>query len=310
MIKRYLALGFLCCSLPLHAENAVVWDFTTRDGQKTSITASLTMEFEEALAQKGIYTVLERRNLPRLQSVIANEKALEDVAQISQATTAELRKAGVSIVVFGEMFDDVESGEVSVTVTFQDFKGTQRLIKSILMRRSLIRDATSRRERLGALADSIAGATAPTTSPGVKNARVQESDFIIDLKGCSLTDRTVQCRLSITNNGEDRTLSIALFAKHGYHRGETDFEKGTKTRIFDDFNNEAFASDVRLSNAASDRDQPVVSATLIQGRPAEAIIRFQGLSSKATTVTRLDIACSEGNKHAQFVATFRNIPLK
>jgi hypothetical protein len=309
MMKRCLGLLLLCCSLPLFAENAVVWDFTTRDGQKTSITTSLTSEFEEALAQKGIFTVLERRNLARLQSVIASEKALQDVGQISDTAKTELRKAGVSLVVFGEMFDDVDSGEVSVTVTFQDFKGTQRLIKSILMRRSLIRDATSRRERLGALVDAIANTMAPTSNPGARNPRIQESDFIFDLKGCSLADRTVQCRLSITNNGEDRKLYILLLARYGFRYDGTDFEEG-KTRIFDDFNNESFASDIRLSNAVNDPNSPIVSATLIQGRPAEAIIRFQGLSSKATTVTRLDITCSEGDKHARFTATFRNIPLK
>jgi len=161
MSKRLL-LFLLWLLLPAvsFAQTVVVWDFSTRDGKKNDTTASLTHEFEEALAQDRTYTVLERRNLARLQAVIENEKVLQDIGQISAPGSSELKKLGVSLVAFGEVFDDVESGDVSITVTFQDFTGRQLLIKSVLMRRGLLRDATSRRENMAALVQAISKMTA------------------------------------------------------------------------------------------------------------------------------------------------------
>jgi hypothetical protein len=93
-MRKHLAIFVLCLFLPAlsFAKNVVVWDFTTRDGSKTETTASLTYEFEEALAQGGSYTVLERRNLPRLQAVIQNEKALRDIGLISSTGSQELKQ--------------------------------------------------------------------------------------------------------------------------------------------------------------------------------------------------------------------------
>lgn len=309
MNRTFVLLLLFCVQLPLVAQTVVVWDFATRDGRKTDTTASLTAEFEEALSQKGKYAVLERRSFDRLRAVIANEKALQDIGEISSAGSTELRKLGVSVVIFGEMYDDVESGEVSITVTFQDFKGQKLLIKSVLMRRGLLRDAASRRERLAALVDGITGVTAPSTNSSVKGGRVQQNDFIFDLQGCSLSDRTVLCRFLITNNGEDRKLFIVVSRKYGITFDSFSVNSGTGTLIYDDFNNEAAPTRIQLSNASGDSNQLAVGATLISGRPAEATIRFEGLSSKATTVARLDVICVDTESKSVFAAKFRNIPL-
>jgi hypothetical protein len=169
-MRKYLfLLGLLLLPTQSFAQNLVVWDFSTRAGEKNNTTASLTSEFEEALTQGDInYTVLERRNLPRLQAVINNEVALKDIGRISSEGSRELKLLGVSIVAFGELFDDIDSGDVRIEVAFQDFTGKKLLIKSILMRRGLLRDATSRRERMVALAQAISESTPPTDNkPGV-----------------------------------------------------------------------------------------------------------------------------------------------
>jgi hypothetical protein len=286
-----------------------VWDFATRDGEKNKTTESLTYEFEEALSQNCTYSVLERRKLDRLQTVIENEKALQDIGQLTATGSTELKRLGAAVVVFGEMFDDVESGEVIVTVTFQDFKGKKILIKSASIRRGLLRDATSRRERMTALAGEICKNTKPSASSG-KSGRVQENNFIFDLEKCSLTDRTVLCRFLVTNNGEDRKLFIVLNGRNGGWADKTYFKPDTFSLLYDDFNNEAKPSRVQISNASMDAtDQPAVGAMLIAGRPAEASLRFEGLSSKATTVTRLDITCVDGESGEIFVATLKNLPL-
>ena len=308
--SRLFLLFFLLSSASF-SQNVVVWDFATRDGQKNNATASLTEEFEEALSQNSTYTVIERRKIDRLQAVIENEKALYDIGQISSLGSAELKKQGISIVVFGEIFDDVDSGEVRTTVTFQDLQGKKILIKSILMRRGLLSDATSRRENMAALARSIFGVTAKNGTPVGQLLRQQENDFIFDIQSCSLSDRTVLCRLLITNNGEDRKLFIVLNAKNGGWADETYINPETRTLLYDDFNNAASPSSVQLSNSRADTgDNNVVGAMLISGRPAEASIKFDGLSSKSTTAIRLDITCVDGESKSKFVTTFRNVPLE
>jgi hypothetical protein len=312
-MRKHLAIFVLCLFLPAlsFAKNVVVWDFTTRDGSKTETTASLTYEFEEALAQGGSYTVLERRSLPRLQAVIQNEKALRDIGLISSTGSQELKQLGVTVVVFGEMFDDVDSGDVSVTVTFQDLTGNKLLIKSVLMRRGLLRDATSRREKMASLGQAISGATATTGSESGKLLREQRNNFIFDVESCSLSDRTVLCRLLITNNGEDRKLFIVLNSKHGGWADKVYIAPNTQSSIYDDFNNTATPARVQISNvSANSSNNVVVGAMLISGRPAQATIQFEGLSSRATTITRLDISCVDGESKSMFVTTFRNVPLK
>lgn len=162
-MKMRALLLFAVLSQPVtsFAQNLVVWDFATRDGKKTEFTASLTDEFEEALSESRAYVVLERRNFDRLQAVIENEKALQSVSQITPAVSREFKQMGVSVVVFGEVFDDVMSGEISIAVTFQDFTGEKLLMKSVLMRRGLALDASSRREKMRDLVRVISSAVKP-----------------------------------------------------------------------------------------------------------------------------------------------------
>jgi hypothetical protein len=161
-MHRIFGLLCVCLSFSISAQKVVVWDFATRDGKRTGVTTSLTAEFEEALVQKGAYSVLERRNLARLQRVITNEKALQDIGQITEAGTKTLKQLGTSIVIFGELFDDVDSGDVTITVTFQEFSGKKLLVKSVLMRRALVHDTRSRRDSMTTLVDLI---SPPPTKP-------------------------------------------------------------------------------------------------------------------------------------------------
>lgn len=313
-MRRILLLVLLIVSLHSYAsDNVVVWDFATRGGEKNKTTESFTNEFEEALIQNCTYTVLERRNLDRLQAVIQNEKALQDIGQITSGGSTELKRLGASLVVFGEIYDDVESGEITVTVTFQDFKGKKVLIKSVQMRRGLLRDSASRRESMAALAGQICKSTATTQTSG-KSGRMQRNNFIFDLEKCALSDRSVLCTFLITNNGEDRKLFIIRNVTYGYGTvvgPVTRVPPGTRSVLYDDINTEAPSSRAQISNASTETSEnnQFVGAMLISGRPASATLRFDGLSSKATTVTRLDVTCLDGETNEVFEITFKNLPL-
>lgn len=310
--RLFILLFGLLVPVALFAQNVVVWDFSTRAGEKNTTTQSLTYEFEESLSQNCSYKVLERRNIERLQAVIQNEKALQDIGQITAGGATELKGLGATLVVFGEIFDDVDSGEVIVTVTFQDFKGTKALIKSTSIRRGLLRDSTSRRESMTTLTGGICRSVKTTRAAG-KSGRIQVNNFIFDLENCTLSDRSVLCSFLITNNGEDRKLFIVGSVTYGYGSvlGETRVPSGTSSVLYDDFNNEAVPSRVQISNASAivETFKPAVGAMLISGRPAQASLRFEGLSSDATTVTRLDVTCVDGESGEVFVAKFRNLAL-
>jgi hypothetical protein len=164
------------------------------------------------------------------------------------------------------------------------------------------------------LVKDISRVTAITGSTSGEILREQQNNFIFDVESCSLSDRTILCHLWVTNNGEDRKLFIVLNAMQGAWVDDIIYIQPKTERvssIYDDFNNKATPTRVQISNASSvGSNQGVVGAMLISGRPAEATIEFQGLSSKATTVTRLDILCVDVESKSLFVITFRNIPLK
>lgn len=152
-----LLLSLIVAAGAYAAEGVVVWNFAMRDGERNNITESLTRDFEEALVQRCAYDVLERRDRDRLQTVIRNEKALQDIGQISAHGTTELKGLGATRIAFGDVFDDVDSGEVIVTVTIQDFEGKKVLMESTTLRRGLLHDSASRRERVAVLARKLCG---------------------------------------------------------------------------------------------------------------------------------------------------------
>ena len=60
-----------------------------------------------------------------------------------------------AMVVFGEVYDDTASGEVIVTVTFEDFTGEKRYMEAVQMRRGLRDDTDSRRSKMKELVGNL-----------------------------------------------------------------------------------------------------------------------------------------------------------
>jgi len=136
-----------------------VWDFARRDRGKDADTDKFTREFEAALVSggKGHYEVLERRELGSLVAQRDNEEAINDILKIPPEARHALQAKQAQIVIFGEVFDDVESGHIKVTVTFQMFSGTKHRIAHILMRRGQVLDAPSREQAMASLVAKVVG---------------------------------------------------------------------------------------------------------------------------------------------------------
>ena len=76
------------------------------------LLASVTNEFETALISSGCFDVLERRDLDRLLAQIRNERDLTTIRDLGVEATGQLRGRGATTVVFGEVDDDFNSGEI------------------------------------------------------------------------------------------------------------------------------------------------------------------------------------------------------
>ncbi|MGH9822005.1 MAG: CsgG/HfaB family protein [Blastocatellia bacterium] len=136
-------------------ERVYIWDFTDRDGKQTDLTTRLTAEFEEALSKAKCYQVLERRQFDRLLAHIKNEKAIIDLNDISKASRVEVRTiTNAQIVVFGRVDDDLDSGQVKISVSLQRFDSTKE-VRSIRIPRGQRFDSQSRENAMQQLVQEI-----------------------------------------------------------------------------------------------------------------------------------------------------------
>ena len=138
--------------------NVYIWEFGTRDGIRDEATRNITQEFETAFIGTQCCTVLERRNYDRLLKQKENEKAVMSIDGIAGASVATLKTLEADAVIFGEVYDDVTSGEVKVSVVVQDFTGKSLIKKSVRFSRGKLSDAASREESMKALAEKVCSA--------------------------------------------------------------------------------------------------------------------------------------------------------
>lgn len=150
-----IILSLIIVPLQIRAEggwNVYVWDFTTRDGARNDLTRNFTREFEGELIRDGCCKVLERRHFDRLIAQKDNEKAVLALEDVSPESIDGFKTIGAGGFVFGEILDDVESGEIDVKVTLQVFTGEKAVFESIRFSRGKRLDGTSRETKMRELA--------------------------------------------------------------------------------------------------------------------------------------------------------------
>jgi hypothetical protein len=266
-----------------------VWDFADEARNKTELSAKFTRDFETALLQfgGGNYRVIERRDLDRLQGQADNEAKIASIAQLPAATVEALKLQKAEQVIFGEVYDDVSSGQVRITVTFEDFSGQKKLIKSTLMTKGLVNDATSRASAMEKLVKDIAARQVSVNK--------KESDgFLFEIVKCSQSDKVVTVDFIVTNNQDDR--KILLLAQNG-----------EKSRLFDDSGNEIIADMVKLANKSSGGS---IEHLMVSGLPTKCQFIFDGVSPKAASIARMEISYEDMEIGKDFRLIFRNIELE
>ncbi|MBM2841466.1 MAG: hypothetical protein HW412_1994 [Bacteroidetes bacterium] len=131
-----------------------VWTFAMNTGERNNHTRYLTDEFEEQLTRRQFCRVLQRRDIARLIAQKDNERTVMNLEKISKASVDTLTAYDANTVVFGDVIDDVGSGEYRAKVTFQSFAHSIR-VWSTSIPRGRINDATTRQQAMADLVKTI-----------------------------------------------------------------------------------------------------------------------------------------------------------
>lgn len=149
--------GMYSMDNPIAANDSIVyvWDFRVSDESIKKIGNQLTNDFETELINSGLYTVLERRQYNRVLAHKNMQTEMAEIRNLPLASLDSLRAFQAGVVIFGEVKDDIDSGEYEVIVTFQSLSEVILRKGSILIKRGLIRDNQTRKNAMKDLLDRL-----------------------------------------------------------------------------------------------------------------------------------------------------------
>ena len=183
--------------------NVYIAPFSSHSEIEGNVLSSLRDLFEESFEQtfagNGTYKVLNRQTVEKILAEANNETVLTSVGELNPKAKDELKLVKADGVIFGEVTDDKDSGEVIVSVKLQSFDSVIFWNHSVTMKRGLIHDYTSRKTAMEQLVASIdgSGKGASETAPAVLNAGPTSSNSTS--KRQSIGDRLEECEQPVPN---------------------------------------------------------------------------------------------------------------
>jgi hypothetical protein len=272
----------------LLAETTVyVWEFSWRSGEEDSLTQSVTREFEEALIGLRGYRVVEGRTPGALKEQLDNIQSIRTILDVPEAQRKLIASYEVDQVVLGKLFDDVESGEVIISITLQRLDGTKVQATSTSVSRGKVRDRATRVELLKGLVNRLSSRSRPVHE-------ASSLDYRIRVQECIGAGRTITCNLELLNDGEDRTAG--LFAGNCTNT----------TTLIDEFNSVFISTHIKLGNQTQSGGCAVRSF-LVSGIPTPLKVTFEGASSRAQRIALLTLQFQDMESRAHRSFKFRNI---
>ena len=144
---------------------------------RSALLSSFTEQFEGALMASGSYIVLDRRKVDSLLRESKNEMnlSLQSLPAAARERIRQLENA--QGVVFGQVIDDVDSGEVIITATLEKFDSVKQWQHTVVMKRGLVQDYTQRQQAMNRLvSDKPPRSASPAQVPAsVDNAKPSQS---------------------------------------------------------------------------------------------------------------------------------------
>ena len=256
------------------------------------------------LIQRGM-TVVEREKMEQ----VLNELGKSFSGMIDSSTAAEIGKMlGVEAIVVGTVADmgnsfdlrtrlvDVEKG-ASITAAQIDVVKYPTITKSL-----------SNGRRPAIYGKAISKPTKEGEAVSEELPKVTVRNLTIEMIGCKRYKDGVNYTLLITNNDQDRNLSV-------YYRG-----KGCNDhpcRLFDNHGNTYWADTVQIANISVKFDyskgksssyNKYRSLLFVSGIPVKVVYYIAGeLLSKANSLSLFEFWLGEGDKN--FKVQFRDIPI-
>ena len=283
-------------------KSVAVVDFTDLQGNVTELGRFLAEEFSVALAMAAKdFEVIDRTNLKAL----LQEHKLASTGIIDPQTARKLGEiSGVQALVSGTITPFGDTVRLSVKVLDA---ATARVVggfTSDIPRTKAIEELLAKGiSSTSDVAPSLTTSRAPVGSgaPGAQSAPQKEDGFSFQLRSCQRSGMSVVCKLLITNEGDDRELTMTAKTINSTWGPMS-------TRLFDQAGNEYAAERIRLGNQESESS---VENHLISGVPMSASLTFNRVSAEATMAVILEIGCFRRDRidGKAFVLQIRNVHL-
>lgn len=267
-----------------------VWEFTTRDGKTDEVTTSLTEEFEEAITQSECCTILQRRYYSRLFEQKKNENAIMNLESLPKSALDGLTSLEANTVVFGEVYDDTNSGQVKISINFESFKGIILNKASTYIPKYALADPSKREEAVKKLTMEM------NLVPSIKQPqKIQDhEDWSFALTGCQRSGNTVTCGFIVTSKYRDRNITIA---------GNYNNTKAYSSLAYDDFGYEYLPNSIKIGN---EQTATGVARRLVADIPTSGKIVFPNISTRATKFPLLELKV-QGDELTEKVVQFRDV---
>jgi hypothetical protein len=271
-----------------------VWLFSATGAEAESLTGMVTEEFEESLGKAGCLPIVERRNLPELQSHQRQEQRIS-ADFLSPRERRVLSTASADAVVFGKITDDIQGGQIKVAVSLETLAGVKLADTSVRFSRGKRFDAEERERQMSELASEVCGVLGftrndsrsngePGSGPGsdhgksgdggTDGAEVKRAQgYEFTLQECSASGTDLECWITVRNTRERRKLSVM-------GRSRLVDEKGA-----------SYEADL-LESDGSWGGSLFIHVDLATGVPGRFGLRFKGLGEYLKTISLLDVDAS------------------
>ncbi len=237
------------------------------------------------LIQRGM-TVVEREKMEQ----VLNELGKSFSGMIDSSTAAEIGKMlGVEAIVVGTVADMGNSVDLRTRLVDVE-KGAAITAAQI----DVVKDPTITGLLDNGVRSTIYGKRDIISTKEVKTIQeVNVQSFNFKLINWQKKGEGIYFEILITSDQDSR---LSLYPNHNL-----DY----RTRVFDNFGNEYFASKIQLGNIYSTKYR--FENKLVAGVPMKAVISFDDISPQTKIISLLEISCQANNK--SFSAQFRNIPI-
>jgi hypothetical protein len=273
--------------------------FTANGSVEPATITRITDDFETRLFANHCYDLVERKDIDDLLKQLRGESQLYSIRDFDSRVRDLLKFEHATAVVFGQIDDDVRSGQIVLRVKTESFDSKLLGKGHSSMNRGLINDQSSRVGLVTSALKELCPMTSPNTgegsveppNPPSTNFNTVVDGFLIELNGCQKGGTTsVECSMTITNQRpDDRTLGIntdsSIIDAAGLTQRTTFFQIGS--------------SKIWGCCAATE---------LLTRVKVKANITFGGVEAGVTRIGRLRLSFYSNN--TPFKVDFRDVPLQ